>query len=455
MKFAKFWPLLLLNSIGFAQTWSGIGSGFNGCFPSSFYVQNSGTLVIGMCYTPSSFAGTTLNGVCRFNGFEVDSLNQGITGSPNAIKLFNGKLFVGGSILCADEPPNCIPFTNNLAVWDSVNGWGTITPNGAPNQMVKAMEVYNNELYIGGQMTNVNGVSCNRIAKWNGTTWSDVAGGVNGSIEEIRTMAVYHGQLYVGGNFQLAGPTNLPAWYIARWNGVQWDTVGSGLNSYAHDMIVDTINDLLYVAGGFTMAGGVPANGVAVWNDTAWAAVGPGTDTLWGTRCLAIFNGELYAGGGNVTITAAGDTINNVYKFDGVKWTSVDGGASNTVEEMCVFQGNLYIGGYFTQVGYGIPASHIACYGTTCPTGVGIAEPPEKVPFTMYPNPTDEVLHITTAEPKPLVVRIYNSAGQLVFEENFSNQIDLQTSSLSAGNYTVQVSEMDGSRMHSEVLIVK
>lgn len=41
------------------------------------------------------------------------------------------------------------------------------------------MAVYNNELYIGGYFDRVNGDTIYNIAKFDGTSWSDVGGGLN------------------------------------------------------------------------------------------------------------------------------------------------------------------------------------------------------------------------------------------------------------------------------------
>ncbi len=453
MRQVLFFVCALACTIGSAQTWSSVGLGAGGDGVSSFYVHEK--MYMGGGYSQSSLAGNPFQGICVFDGVSVDSLGEGLTGIPRSMRWYNGKLITAGQILCANAPPNCIPATDNIAAWDSLTGWESICPNGGPESAVYAMEVYDSTLYIGGQFVTVNGVPFNRIAKWDGTTWSGVSGGVNGGLEAVWSMAVYHGQLYVGGHFTTAGNSNIPAWFIARWNGTQWDSVAGGLDGYVRAMVVDSVNDVLYVGGGFASAGGIPANGIACWNDTLWSAVGSGTDTLWGTTCLAMFEGELYAGGGNESITALGDTIKNVYMYNGVKWVSVAGGANATVLIMDVYDGNLYIGGGFGQVGYGLTAINIACYGTTCPTSVGIIEPPEKIPFIMFPNPNDDVLHITTTELGRLVMKIFSNSGQLVTQQTFTSQVDYETRGLAAGSYTVQVSLEDGSKMHSEVLIVK
>jgi hypothetical protein len=215
------------------------------------------------------------------------------------------------------------------------------------------------------------------------------------------------------------------------------------------------VRDVLYAAGEFSQAANSIALGVAQWNDTAWSPVGSGTDTLWGSRCLALYNGELYAGGINVTITSQGDTLKNIYKYNGTIWLSVDGGANNSVLNMTTYNGNLYVGGQFWQVGYGVNANRIACYGTSCPVSVGISETPPPVPFKMYPNPNDDVLHIESEEPNELYFTLLNAAGQLVVKETFTNRIDYSIKDLPAGSYFVQVSLKDGSRLHTEPLIVQ
>lgn len=448
--------LLSISIFGSAQTWSNLGNGMVGCEPTCFSVLEK--LYIGTsCVGTATFVGMPIHGICTLEGNEVDTLNSGLgNGYAMSAVWFNGDLIVGGNFPHAGPPPFGVPFTKDIARYDTVTqSWYSMTPTQGVNSSVECMEAYNNDLYIAGSMTSVNGVACNRIAKWNGTAWSDVSGGVSGWLERIECMTIYHGELYVGGIFLQAGTGNIPTYYIARWNGTQWDSVGSGLNGAPYAMVVDTVNDLLYVGGAFTMAGGTQAFGVAVWNDTTWAPVGTGADTLWGTRCMALMNGELYAGGGNVTITTLGDTIKNVYKYNGTKWISVDGGAGNSVLTMTEYNGNIYIGGAFSQVGYGIPANRIACYGTSCPTSVRIDEQPPPVPFSMYPNPNDDVLHITTQDPSELMFRLYNSAGQLVKEEKFTRQFIYSTKDLAAGSYTVQVSLKDGSRPHNESLIIR
>lgn len=452
MKRLAFVLLLIATPyLSFSQVWCPVGSG----------VQNGGLtgfaplekLYIGAYVT--SLSGVPVNGICTLDNNEVDTLGPGLGlgGACNAV-WYNGKLITGGDFVYAGQDQWSIPCTRYLAAWDSLNGWQSITPNGAVDYKIFAMTTYNGNLYIGGQFVTINNVPVNRIAKWNGSSWSNVSGGVNGGIEEIFCMAVYHGQLYVGGDFGYAGTNNLPAYNIARWNGTQWDSVGGGLNAPPLSLVVDTVRDVLYAGGFFTGAGHGTAMGVAQWNDTVWSAVGHPTDTLSNTRCMTMFNGDLYAGGGSRTTTAQGDTLNYIYHFDGTNWRGVSGGANYPVLTMTTYNGNLYVGGQFWQVGYGVNANKIACYGVSCPTAVGISEMPPPVPFKMYPNPNDDVLHIESEEPQPLKFQLMNSEGKIVAEEFFSGRLDYSIKGLAAGTYFARIGLKDGSRMHIEKVII-
>jgi hypothetical protein len=70
---------------------------------------------------------------------------------------------------------------------------------------------------------------------------------------------------------------------VARWDGSNWAALGSGLNDRVWDLVVDS-SGFVYAGGGFTDAGGFPANRIARWNGTSWESLGSGFDA-----------GEVYA----------------------------------------------------------------------------------------------------------------------------------------------------------------
>ena len=88
-------------------------------------------------------------------------------------------------------------------------------------------------LYAGGQFTTAGGVAANRIAKWNGSSWSPLGSGMNdGYGVSVIALTVFDDgsgpALYAGGYFTTAG--GVAANYIAKWNGSSWSALGSGMN---------------------------------------------------------------------------------------------------------------------------------------------------------------------------------------------------------------------------------
>jgi hypothetical protein len=124
----------------------------------------------------------------------------------------------------------------------------------------------------------------------------------------VETFAVVGTDLYVGGNF-----SNTPANYIAKWDGANWSTLGSGLNGYVRTITVSGIN--LYVGGEFNTAGGNPASNIAMWDGTVWSALGSGVGGFSGAkvRTTTASGADLYVGGN--FFQAGVSTVGNLAKW--------------------------------------------------------------------------------------------------------------------------------------------
>src|ERR1035437_4712362 len=150
-------------------------------------------------------------------------------------------------------------------------------------------------------------------------------------------------------------------------NAQTWSPVGTGTNQSVYCLLNDTVNNLLYVGGAFTSAGGNTANRIAQWNGANWSSLGTGMDGNIGA--LTIYNGKLYAGG--YFTTAGGNTANSIAKWNGTNWSSLDtAGLDNSVNAMTVYNNELYVGGSFTMAG-GNTANYIAKWNGTNWTSVG------------------------------------------------------------------------------------
>jgi hypothetical protein len=291
---------------------------------------------------------------------------MGGTSSPGVRALASGtdgSLYAGGSFTTAGGVT-----ANYIARWDGAQ-WHPLGSGlgGTSLLTVLALAVGpDGSLYAGGSFTTAGGVAANCIARWDGVQWHSLGSGVTGtSIPSISTLALGpDGSLYAAGNFTTAG--GVVANSIARWDGTQWHPLGSGMNSPVSELVVGP-DGSLYAGGGFTTAGGVAANGVARWDGVQWHSLGSGIDG--GVIALAFGpDGSLYAGGGFTT--AGGVAANYIARWDGVQWHSLGSGMNYIVSALASGpDGSLYVGGGFTTAG-GKPSSYIAQWTGVVPRPV-------------------------------------------------------------------------------------
>lgn len=325
------------------------------------------------------FAGDLrVNRIARWDGEQWGALGEGLNGFVRPLEVFDDgtgeALYAGGHFTHTGNKE-----VNYIARWDGQE-WSNV--GGGMNDFVQgsALVVFDDgtgpALYAGGSFTMAGGVEANGIARWDGENWTEVGGGVHGEEAKVSSLAVFDDgtgtALYVGGQFETAG--NIPAQNIAKWDGEEWHSLGGGIsggNDGPKSMAVfnDGTGDALYIGGHFTHADNQRVDYVAKWNGAQWSSVGSGLD--WAVRSLATFddgNGEaLYAGGFFGTVDQI--EFNGIAKWDGEKWSPLGtgvGGDAHRVYGMEVWNDGggqaLYVGGTFTSAG-GLPANRISLWG--------------------------------------------------------------------------------------------
>ncbi len=169
-------------------------------------------------------------------------------------------------------------------------------------------------------------------------TWTAVGGGFrpgNGSATAAAVMP--NGDVIVAGEFNQIGgvPGGGPlvnASSIARWDGTQWNALGSGIQANqgfgAFDMAVTPTGELV-VVGAQLGAGGVASRYVTKWTGTQWVAMNNGLNidtSLSLARTVAVnANGEVFMGG-----LLAG--MGNIVRWDGTQWLSMGAGLQDTFQ---------------------------------------------------------------------------------------------------------------------------
>jgi hypothetical protein len=78
------------------------------------------------------------------------------------------------------------------------------------------------------------------------------------------------GMIYAGGAFTTLG--GIAASKIGRWNGANWQAMGTGANALVYTLKADP-KGKLYIGGAFSMLGGAAANKVGVWNGSMYTVL--------------------------------------------------------------------------------------------------------------------------------------------------------------------------------------
>ena len=219
-------------------------------------------------------------------------------------------------------------------------------------------------IYAGGQFTTAGGISANRIAKLDGSTWSALGSGLSGVCYAMASDS--SDNLYVGGDFTTVN--GLSTQDIAMWNGASWSLLGNGLNDiygagYCTSLAVDE-SDNLYAVGNFYILD-IDAGNIAMWDGSTWNAVGT-SGWVSNSRCVRI------GADGNVYVS----NKNRITMWNGTSWSVIGGtlSRSDVIRAMAIdSNNNIYIGGQFNY-SYSGTLHHVAkLVGSTwTPLGSGL-----------------------------------------------------------------------------------
>jgi hypothetical protein len=284
------------------------------------------------------------------------------------------QLYVAGEFHIAGSE-----FVNGLARFDGM-AWHGVPGLSVINEHLRCLAVYDDgtgpALYAGGDFSILGGVPVHGIARWNGSSWSDVGGVVQGAVS---CFAVYDDgtglSLDVGGSLATAGGVSANG--VARWNGVSWSPLGVAAPQGVSVLTVhdDGSGSVLVAGGAFNAAGGLGAGGLATWDGARWTPFGGDMTVdgdIGGVRSLASFGGDLYVGG---NFTRAGTrTIPRIARWNGSDWSALGSGVDGAVNAMTTFTSggatDLYVGGDFHSAG-GQPRASIARWDGTFWSSVG------------------------------------------------------------------------------------
>ena len=377
-----------------------------------------------------------LNDVFRFDGVAFTDLNGGLLGAPASctqLEVYDELLIAGGYFLDAGGVP-----VNNLAAWDG-NQWSAYA--GGANTIITTMftDTINEYLYFSGDFTSVgNNIPVNYFAKWDGENWFEVGGGIQCQTGD---MELYQNQLYIGGCMEQVG--GKPIKYIARYNGTEWDSLGTCYNNVLGVQTLAVFQDELYAGGNFTRIGDTVVPGLAKWSfplDSAckemYAGIGTHPDTIYTGQLPYTFRSGCYGNGSLQWEFSDGYTSPKGHISYGFNNTP------GTYDIMLTAQCGTYADTVYSQV--------------VIVSNVGI-EQEDQIEMKIYPNPSDGKISIYAEEliGKDVSISIFDIQGKEVFhkEVRFNSstvQLDLQ---LAKGSYEMLV--MVGGEKMTQTMVIE
>ncbi len=295
-------------------------------------------------------------------------------------------------------------------------------------------------IYVAGKFTNTS--SQQYVAKWDGTTWTQLGSGFNNWISSICSDNL--GNIYVGGQFTDVNSKT----YIAQWSGSNWIELGAQSN-----LITQGITSICSDSNGNIYAAGRDANSkanIAQWNGSNWNQLGNGNSALNANGYISSIcsdtSGNIYAAGNFTDANAK----QYVAKWNGSSWSGLGNlNANNYINSICLdTSGYVYAAGTF-QDNEG--RDYVAKYQQNTAT-TGVLYNTNNTQLTIYPNPTNSIINLTAPEAGQATV--YNLLGEAVVTQNVvkgNNLISFEKAS--NGVYTLVLTAQNGN--YAPVKIIK
>lgn len=379
--------------------------------------------------------GLPVNYVAKWSNNLWSSIDGGFSGHTFVLIKHNTNIMAGG--VCGKLDSTGISYANYLtqyngAVWSNFDSL-------IPNSAVYGMLSHGNDIYIGGSFTQISGTPAVCLAKYNGTTLTIFPG--FSTNDNVTSLIFYNNTLFAGGNFLGTGtPSDFAFWDSSNFTWQQVGTGFSGAFSGVNDLKI--FQNKLYVCGLMRSAAGDPGDGIAYWDGFTWHQLGSGIPSGVVNE-MHVFNNQLWVGG---SFSNAGGVVNTQFLaiWDGSQWLSSGHIFDNTVNCFSSSLNDIYVGGGFNSID-GLPFHKIAKYSL----GTGYEKNnKEYLKINILPTLVTNELNILFNRPinnKNVRVEIYDNLGKLCFQNLLTEPtIKIRLPYLQAGLYHVKVTHSSG-----------
>ncbi|MFH2036538.1 MAG: PKD domain-containing protein, partial [Candidatus Zixiibacteriota bacterium] len=164
------------------------------------------------------------------------------------VDTVNNYLYVSGDFDIIDDTIIC----DGLGYWDGFKWKGIKENNLSSTLTIKEIAIYRGDIYGILPISSFNGFDYNWIVRWTGSKWDTLGSGVN---DVPRALQVYNDELYVGGYFTEAGgdtAVGLARWYAPPNTDCDYlqpiaETYADTFSLYSDSVAVEFYNNNPYV----------------------------------------------------------------------------------------------------------------------------------------------------------------------------------------------------------------
>ena len=419
-------------------------------------IQSDGKIIIGGDFT--TFNGTTRNRIARLNtdGSLDTTFNPGSGANYDIYTTdiqSDGKIIIGGWFTSFNGTSiNGIARLNTDGSLDTTFNSGTGT-----NSFIQTTAIQSDgKIIIGGNFTSYSGIARNNIARLNSDGILDTnfttGTGADNTIWAITIQA--DGKIIVGGNFTNYNGTSINRIVRLNTDGSLDTTFNpdTGANSWIYTTAIQSDGKII-IGGNFTTFNGTTRNRIARLNtdgslDTTFNSGSGADEAIFATSLQS--DGKIIAGG--VFTTYNGTTTNHLayLNSDGSLDTTFNlgTGANHYIYTTTIqSDGKIIIGGYFTSYN-GTGRNRIAriLYDTL----TGVENVTNHSVFNIYPNPTtaEFIIELASFSPKTQL-SIVSVEGKTVYTNNTinTNKIVINTADWSKGIYMVKITDKQSSQV--------
>jgi hypothetical protein len=176
------------------------------------------------------------------------------------------------------------------------------------------LEIYNGDVYtLNNGSPGSDSAGWKGIVRWDGTQWHAYPYGMWGGWARSTALAFYQNELYMGGTFFQADHPNNPGNGIAKWDGTQWTSMGGGVGGFVIDLFLH--DSLLYTFISNSGFADAPISYFAAWNGHQWC----GTPANFARPPISFgfANDTLFCTFNEQSTTIDGDTVTYMNYFVG------------------------------------------------------------------------------------------------------------------------------------------